>query len=685
MYAQSNKFLKIFTPLGEDALLLTGFTGREGISMLFRFRLDLMSLNPSIDFKAIMGQNVTVSVELPDGGQRYFNGIISRFRQNRGKNGEENYTSYDATLVPSLWLLDIRSNYRIFQNRNIPDIVSDVLKKAGISHVEINTRKNHPQWEYCVQYGETDFNFISRLMEEEGIYYFFEHSRDTHKLIITDDSMYNPPCPHQESASYIEDVDDGGQERDMIDNLSWEREIRPTQYTALDYDYLQPNTRLQMNVPLEDKYGPGDREIYYYPAGHETFEEGWDTARLWMEEDNTRTSVIDGESDCRAFTAGYRFLLEDYYRRDMNNKEYLLTSVKHDASQSWGSGEDLQGGYSNSFSCIPYDIQYRPKRSAIKPKVYGSQTAFVVGPEGEEIYTDQYGRIKVQFHWDREGKKDENSSCWIRVSQPWAGKGWGFISIPRIGHEVVVDFIDGDPDRPIVTGSVYHSLNRAAYALPDHKTRSTLKSNSTIGGGGFNELRFEDKKEQEEIFIHGQKDWNIIIENDKGQKIGHDETLDVVNNRTKTVGVDQSERIGKNKTINVGENHDETIGKNKTLTVQGDHIESIKGNTDIAMGGELTQTVTKGMMEKIGDNFTINIGKNATELVGDSKKIDVGGDFSTHAVDQILVLSNKQIRLESGSATVIISSSGEVTINGSSMTVKSAGEITMKGSKVYSN
>jgi type VI secretion system secreted protein VgrG len=261
-----------------------------------------------------------------------------------------------------------------------------------------------------------------------------------------------------------------------------------------------------------------------------------------MQEQEASITTVTGSSVCRAFTSGYRFDLQDYYRDDMNNKPYVLTSLDHGATEPVGaSGQGSEASYTNSFVCIPFEVPYRPSRLTPKPVVQGTQTAIVVGPAGEEIYTDEHGRVKVQFHWDREGKKDEKSSCWIRVSQLWAGAGWGAMYIPRIGHEVIVDFLEGDPDRPIITGRVYHGINMSPYGLPAEKTKSTIKSDSSLGGGGSNELRFEDKKGSEEVFLHGQKDWTIAIENDKNQTVGHDETLSVGNNRTKTVGVDQSE------------------------------------------------------------------------------------------------------------------------------------------------
>jgi type VI secretion system secreted protein VgrG len=527
-YTQDNRPIRIYTPLGDNVLLLTGLSGVEGISVPFRFELELVSEDHNIAFEKIVGRRVTISIQLPSGNNRFINGVISEFLQ--GGGGVEvdkgrRLAAYGALLVPELWMLDVTTDSRIFQNLTAPEIIEKILKEYTISY-KTDLRGQYPKREYCVQYRETDFNFISRLMEDEGIYYYFQHEDKKHTAFLIDRSGCHEKCPGQETARY-ELSADGVSEDDVITGLEWKKQIRYGQYTVKDFNFKLPKGDLEVSVSTKYELGPGKREAYFYPACHTTKSEGERIARLRMEEEEAKITSISGSSTCRAFTSGYRFTLEDYYRRDMDQKEYLLTSVEHEAVQPIDNSSPYQ--YSNTFVCIPYEVQYRPGRSTRKPLVMGSQTAIVVGPKGEEIYTDKHSRVKVQFHWDREGKRDENSSCWIRVSQPWAGSGWGALSIPRIGHEVVVDFIEGDPDRPIITGSVYHGNNKPPYPLPDEKTKSTLKSDSSLGGGGFNEMRFEDKKGSEEIFIHGQKDWNTVIENDKDQKITRNDTITVGN------------------------------------------------------------------------------------------------------------------------------------------------------------
>ena len=421
----------------------------------------------------------------------------------------------------------------------------------------------------------------------------------------------------------------------------------------------------------------------------------------------------------------------------MDDKEFVLSSLSHGASQSGyttGSSPDMEGfSYTNHFTCIPFDVPYRPPRSMPKPLIHGTQTAIVVGPAGEEIYPDKYGRVKVQFHWDREGKRDENSSFWIRVAQLWAGAGWGAMYIPRIGQEVIVDFLEGDPDRPIIVGRVYHGSNMPPYPLPDEKTKSTIKSDSSLGGGGSNEIRFEDKKGKEEIYLHGQKDWTIAIENDKNQTVGHDETLAVGNNRTKKVGVNQKESIGANKSIIVGANHNESIGANMSLMVGSNKAETVaiasaetvgaaKALTigaayQVTVGAAMNETVGGAKMEEVGAYKMEAVGANKTEKIGGKKDLSTGGDYSVavgknlgvavkekgsvsvekdldigteknltiKAKESLLIQSDKEITLKSGSAQITLKKDGSIEIKGQGINIKGSGDIKIKGSKVGIN
>ncbi len=676
-YTQDEKLISVKTPLGKDVLLLTGFRGTEEISRLFNFDLAMVSENHDISFEAIVGKNVTVSCQLADDSVRYFNGIISSFSQGRGggdKGGDPQFSCYRATLVPWIWLLTKTSDLRIFQNKSAPDIIDKVFKDQGFKEYRLKLQGSYVKRDYCVQYRETDFGFISRLMEEEGISYFFEHEDGKHTMVIGDDPSGHKPCPGQKSASYHLSGE-GWLEEDVITSLEMSRQIRAGKYSLTDYNFEIPATDLTSVVPSKTTLGPGEREVYDYPGLYGKKSDGDRLAKIRMEEEEAQITKLSGAGNCRAFTSGYRFTLTDHYRRDLNNKEYLLVSVTHEAVEGYSA--DAEPTYRNSFECVPHDVPFRPLRTTPRPFVKGVQTAIVVGPSGEEIYPDTHGRVKVQFHWDREGKKDDKSSCWIRVSQAWAGGGWGGMHIPRIGQEVIVDFLEGDPDRPIITGRVYHGANPPPYPLPGEKTKSTIKSDSSPGSGGFNEIRFEDKKGSEEIFLHGQKNWTIAILNDKNQTVGHDETLSVGNNRTKDVKKDQGETVGENKTISVGKNHTESIGENASIDVGKNCTTSIAENSNLSVGKNRSEQIGEKSDTNVDKDMSLQVGKNSSTQVSENMVIDVGKKMTIQAADQIV--------LQAGDASIILKKNGNIIIKGSKISSDATGNIIMKGSKILSN
>ena len=599
-YTQENRLMAIATPLGEDAVLLSALSGDEGISRLFRFDLELLSVSDSIDFNAIVGQNVTVRLTLASGKDRYFNGFISRFSQG---GRDRDLISYHAEMVPWLWFLTRKSDCRIFQKMKVPDIVKQIFDEMNFKDYKLQLYGDFVEREYCVQYRETDFNFISRLLEEEGIFYFFEHQDGIHTLILANDPIEHKPCPDQPQGRYEGASGGAAQEDDII--LEWraQQEMRPGVYAQADYNFEQPSQVLQASVA-----GKGSYEIYdYHPGEYRRVPEGDGLVRTRLQELESPTLVARGSSDCRAFTSGYRFDLTEHYRSDMN-QAWVLSALRHTASQpgdfrSGTGSSQADFHYRNHFECIPHSTPFRPARVTPHPVVQGSQTAMVVGPAGEEIFVDQYSRVKVQFHWDRKGKKDENSSCWIRVAQNWAGKKWGAIFTPRVGQEVVVDFLEGDPDQPIITGRVYNAEQVTPYKLPDEKTKSTIKSNSSKGGGGYNELRFEDGKGKEQIFIHAERNQDIRIKNDLYE----------------TVGAASHRKVG--------EDHLEEIGGDLHLAVKGNQNEKVDGTVSLNAG--------VGYQAKVGTNYALDAGtevhvKAGMNLViesGTMLTLKVGGNF----------------------------------------------------------
>lgn len=587
-YTQENRLIAVDTSLGKDVLLLQGFTGREGISRLFSFHLDLASEKDSISFKNIIGQNVTIRVTQADNSPRYFNGFVSRFAQS---GSDLRFTHYQMEVVPWLWFLTRVADCRIFQEKTIPKIIEDVFQSRGFSDYKLSLTASYEPREYCVQYRETDFNFVSRLMEQYGIFYFFEHKNGKHTMVLADSASAHQPCPKQATAHY--GLFSGNlSAEDVISGWQMEQELRTGKYSLNDYNFETPSANLMANEPTLVSVGGNSKyEIYDYPGEYLKAAQGKTLAGIRMQEEETGHLVVTGSSVCRAFTSGYKFTLADHYRKDMN-VAYVLTEVQHVASvgSSYSMGDAGTGEhYSNHFTCIPADVPFRPPRITPKPFVQGPQTALVVGKSGEEIWVDKYGRIKVQFYWDRQGKKDDKSSCWIRVSQPWAGKDWGGMWIPRMGQEVIVDFLEGDPDRPLITGRVYNADETVPYTLPAHQTVSTMKSRSSKGGGddNYNEIRFEDKKSSEQIFINAEKDMDLRVENDSREFVG--------NNRSLIVTKDQLEETD-------GDKHEHVKGKH-VEAVDGDESLKVTGDQKIQIGGNQSLQVGQTLNEKFGQNW----------------------------------------------------------------------------------
>lgn len=670
-FTQDNRLIAIDTPLGDDVLLLQGFTGHEGISRLFRFNLDLLSDNNSISFDDIVGQNVTISVTLSDQTLRYFNGFVSRFAQS---GSDARFTHYQMEVVPWLWFLTRNANCRIFQNMSYPDIVQQVFSDAGFSDFKSSLTGSYDPQEYCVQYRESDFNFVSRLMEHVGIFYFFEHENGKHTLVLADSTSAYQPCPGQSSAQF--DQAGGGRDADdVVTGWNMEQELRTGKYSVTDYNFQTPSTSLLSSEPtVVEVDGNTNYEMYDYPGIHLTQSDGAAVAKLRMQEEEATHMVMSGSSTCRVFTSGYQFDLEDHYRDDMN-ASYLLTEVQHVASE--GGSYNMTGGgagesYSNHFTCIPADVPFRPPRVTHKPFVQGPQPALVVGKAGEEIWVDNYGRVIVQFYWDRLGNNDENSSCWVRVSQPWAGGNWGAMWIPRIGQEVIVSFLEGDPDRPIITGRVYNAEEMPPYPLPDNQTVSTFKSRSSKGGGSsnFNELRFEDKMGSEQIFMNAEKEMDLRVETNSREFIGASRHLIVTN--------DQIEQVQGDKHIHVEGKLFEQIDSDSSLQITGKQMENTNGDQSIGVGGDQKVQVT--------GNASLQVGQNQKEQVGGDVSLRVTGNRQEQVGQNYNVSATMAINLTGGTSVVITGGPEGVCLNGPGgfISIGPAG-VTIQGTMVLIN
>jgi len=664
--SQDNRLISISDfSLGKDTFLLSSFKGTEFISGLFEYEIEALSEDHNVDPSKIVGRSVTITIHSEQ--ERKFNGFVSSFTY--GEIEEFNVRKYRMTMIPWLWFLTRTNDHRIFQEKNTKEIVSQIFSDLGYSDFEFRAAGGKKR-EYCVQHNESDFDFVSRLLEEDGIAYFFEHDDKKHKLILVDQ-----PNAYADVAETNLEYSKGSQTNSQI--TSWEHvnEFKKGKWTLNDYNFKEPKKDLTATTKTKSQFAKNDSfEHYEYPAFYDTTI-GSDLVKIRLDAEETFRNFINGKSDCSSFYAGGKMKVAKH-ATSSEKGSYILAKVIHIASEtSYFPGNTEDSSYTNEFVCIPADVHFRPQNTHFKPVMKGPQSAVVVGPAGEEIYIDEFGRIKVQFIWDREGKKDEHSSCFIRVVQSWAGNQWGSSFIPRIGHEVIVNFLDGDPDRPLVTGSVYNGWNKPTYPS---KTQSGIKTRSTKDGTpeNYNELRFEDKKGEEQIFIHAEKDFDTEVENDqtltvdhdRTKTVKHDENSTIKHDRNKTVENNQTETIGKNKTIDVGDNHKETIGKDMTLSV----------------GKNIAIDISDNHTETIGKNMTIGISKDLRETVEGKYTENVTQDYSLHA-KTITMNADDKITIKTGSASIVMKSNGDITISGANINVKGSGNVVVKGSKITNN
>jgi type VI secretion system secreted protein VgrG len=506
---------------------------------------------------------------------------------------------YRAYLVPWLWMLTQTSDCRIFQNKTAPQIIQEIFTEGNFQDFSLRLFVDYPQYEYCVQYRETDFAFISRLMEQEGIFYFFEHENGKHTLVLTDSP--NAIKAHPAGSKARCDYNEGGlRSEDVVTEWQVSQNLFAGSYALQDYNFKTPSTDLNTDVSGRNSY-----QLYEYPGRYFKPDQGEKLVNKRLEEAEATRVLVRGAGNCRFFASGCKFDLLEHYRGDQN-QEYLLTYIEHEASQGgdFRSGTETQDSpYRNRFECIPLSTPFRPARVTPRPLISGAQTAVVVGKSGEEIWSDPYGSVKVQFYWDRYGKKNEDSSCWVRVAQAWAGRNWGAITLPRVGQEVVVTFLEGDPDRPLITGSVYNAEQMPPYDLPSQQTKSTMKSLSSKGGGGFNELRFEDAKGSEQIFLHAERNQDIRIKKDLYETLG-----------------EESHR-------KVGKDHLEEIGGDKHLTVQGDQNEKVSGTVSLNAGMEWQGKVGTNYALEAGTEIHLKAGMNFVIESGTTLTLKVGGNF----------------------------------------------------------
>jgi type VI secretion system secreted protein VgrG len=591
-YTQEGGLFKIDTPLGKDVLLLRGFRGSEGISRLFRFQLDLLSENPAISFPDIIGKNVTISLKQPDNSYRYLNGIICRFAQ---QATEEQFTAYRAEMVPWLWLLTRNADCRGFVNKTVPDIITQVFNDLGCNDFSNSLQSSYEPRDYCVQYRESSFNFVSRLMEQCGIFYFFKHEQGKHTLVLADSPTVFTSCPGQSSIPFS--AVSGGPQKDVITGWQFEQELRAGKYSQQDYNFETRGTNLTASEPTIYEAGGNTKfEIYEYPGEHLTKDAGQSLSKIRMQEIEAGHLVAQGTSRCRMFVSGYKFTLEGHPRSDQNT-EYLLTEIQHTGlTDAYGAQKSPEGeSYTNSFNCIPSSVPFRPARVTVRPHVHSLASAVVIGPQGSEISTDQYGRIQVMFPWDQ--YRQGTGTAWCRVSQVWAGKNWGSIFLPRVGQEVWVDFEEGDPDNPIIVGGVYNAQSMPPWPLPDKQNISGFRTKSTVGGGDHdsNVLTFDDTSGSEVFYMRAQKDMAVRVENNDDLHVYNDQAITIHNNRTEVV-----EQGNEKITIQQGD-------RDVTISQGNDSLDISMGNQSIKL--DMGASTTEAMQ-----SITLKVGQSSIKL-----------------------------------------------------------------------
>jgi len=625
LFKQFTRLAQINSPLGPDKLILAEMGGSEELGRLFDYELQLTSDDPSIDLNQLLGKPMSLSVQVSPGSSRHFHGIVARCSQSVDQG---QFASYRVTLRPWLWLLSRTSDCRIFQHLSVPQIIKQVFRDLGFSDFEDALSHSYREREYCVQYRETSFDFVSRLMEEEGIYYFFRHEQERHVLVLADAYGAHQKAPGYETVPYYP-PDGQHRERDHINDWHLAQEVQPGSLELNDYDFQRPSARIDVRSAMPRPHQAGDYPLYDYPGAYEQTQDGEHYARTRLESLQSLHERVELRGNARGLGSGHLFSLEGFSRPDQN-REYLIVAARYYVHQ-----ERLESGagsgaaqFESNLSCIDAQQSYRQVSSTLRPLVKGPQTAVVVGPAGEEIWTDQYGRVKVHFHWDRHDQSNENSSCWIRVSQATAGKNWGSIQVPRIGQEVIVSFLEGDPDRPIITGRVYNAEQAVPYDLPGNATQSGMKSRSSKGGtpANFNEIRMEDKKGAEQLYVHAERNMDTVVE--------QNQTLAVGISRVKTVGMIEIATIGQDRIRSVRQHDTLQVGGNKRDSVSASYVMDAGDKIRLVCGDSVIELLADGNINISCKNFNIHAGENGVINTGGKLDLNVGGGPQAKASGQ---------------------------------------------------
>jgi type VI secretion system secreted protein VgrG len=639
---QTDRLMQFSSPLGKDALLIESLDGAEGISRLFEYHVELLAtVDTTIDPKAIIGSKVSVAIALNDvQGSRWISGIVASFEQCAG---DPEFDVYRARIVPSMWQLTLSANCRVFQSKTVLDIAKTVIGEYGLS-ISDQTSGSYKPLDYCTQYSESDFHFVARILEESGIFYWFEHSDQDNKIVLGDSRNAYQDCPLSATVPYaLNERGAEGAYGASVEEFTATSTMLSGKHSTSEYNFIDFARVDAPDKSSTSPFGKNAFDQYLYPAGAEGYandvtQTSTDLETLFIEtrelSSDATAEVYRGSSNARSLCAGYTFSLKDNPRAAWNRK-YLLTAITLHADQVPSYRATTSGlgrEYSNRFTAVSSDIVFKPALTLLKPKIYGPQTALVVGEDGEEITIDKYGRVKVQFFWDKKNARGSTAdSIWIRVAQSWAGNGWGAHFWPRIKDEVVIQFLNGDPDNPVITGSLYNGVNSPPYELPDNKTRSGVLTRSSIGGSApnANELRFEDKKGSEQLYLHAEKDMDQSIENDRRISVGGKDSLIVTGNQLEQIGGDYNREI------------------------KGSSVEKINSNSDLGIGSNLT--------EQVGSNHSLNVGSN--------QSIQVGSAYSLNANNTVYINAGMNVVIQAGMELSLVGSGGFITIGPSGVAI----------------
>jgi type VI secretion system secreted protein VgrG len=692
----------------------------EALNQPYCARVEAVTESEAPQIESMLGCSATLSQSRGPEHSRDLCGLVSRI-DFLGYEGLGLYLRFH--IVPALELLRQRVDSRIWQDASVQEIVADVLDGAFADfersfNLDALSRGRQPR-DYCVQYRESDFAFVSRLLEEEGISYEFIHDAEAMREVMTlrDSNEQYAKLVNLDDTNEIPVVVSNPGEIDVesIQVFEWSTQLTSTAVLRRDFDWMTPRQLVSASVDEADARGR-TRRVFDHGRRRFIVDDLDERARDLHQARGLAARVVHGRSNVTAMRPGLRFVLASHPHHEFEG-EYLITEVVHSGAEAETSSDaGTPTPYTNHFVCVPFAAEFRPERRTPEPREYGAQTAIVTGPRDEEIHTDEHGRIKVQFYWQAEASYDESSSCWIRCSQSWAGVGWGTQFIPRIGMEVVVEFLEGNPDRPLVTGCVYNAEHPPPFALPEHKSQSGWRSDSTPGGGGSNELRFEDAAGNEEIYLHGEKDWTIAIENDKRQQIGRDESLTVGNDRSKTIrgserfeiAREQVGVIAQNQTLSVAMNQQVVVGLSRTDAVGVALNESVGGAKTVRIGAALSEAVGGAKQTSVSGDLSLDVGGDSSERVAGDLNIEAtnatmhtseDASFSTqksflveaterislHAEDEVIVEATKQMTFKCGDASIVLKEDGKVLIKGSDIKIKGSGSVSIKGQNMAGN